>query len=167
MPAISSATALARRRRLATPWLLIGGYTTATLDLLAAVAYWAPQGVAPSRIPQSIASWLLGSEAYIGGAFTAVLGAFFYGHLMWGVVLLYHAMARRRPLLLRRPLVCGALYGAAAYVAIFQVLAPLCFGARPVHDAAWTATCLLVYASLVGIPCAFFSRAALAAVRAK
>lgn len=165
MPAITSASALARRR-LATPWLLIGGYTTATLDLLAAVAYWAPQGVTPSRIPQSIASWLLGPEAYTGGVFTAVLGALLYGQLLWGVVMLYHAIARRHALLLRRPRLCGALYGAAAYVAIFQVLAPLCFGARPVPDPVWTATCLLVYATLVGIPCAFFSRAALAATRA-
>ena len=164
MPAISSATALPRRG-LAMPWLLLGGYAAAALDLLAAMAYWVPRGIAPGRIPQSIAAWLLGPEAFAGGVSTAVFGALLYGQLLWGVTMLYHAIARRHPLLLRRPLACGALYGILAYVAIFQLVAPLCFGARPVHDLVWTATCVLVYATLVGMPCALFSRAALTTTR--
>jgi hypothetical protein len=160
MPAIAAAPSLPRRHGLAVPWLLVGGYTAAVLDLSVAVAYWAPHGVAPSRIPQSIAAWVLGPAAFSGGTLTAVFGALLYGQLLWGVASLYHAIARRHPLLLKRPLACGALYGIAAYASIFQLLVPLLCGVRPVVAPYWTATCLLAYATVVGMPCALFSRAA-------
>jgi hypothetical protein len=165
MPAIASALSHTRRPGPAVPWLLLGGYTAAVLDLSVAVAYWAPRGVAASRIPQGIASWLLGPAAFSGGMLTAVLGVLLYGQLLWGVATLYEALARRHPLLWRRPLACGAVYGIAAYVAIFQLLAPALTGMRPAVAPLWTATCLLAYATVVGIPCALFSRAARAATR--
>jgi hypothetical protein len=161
--ASASASALTRRRGLAVPWLLIGGYTMAVLDLAVAMAYWVPLGVRPGRIPQSIAAWLLGPAAFSGGALTATLGVLIYGQLLWGVAMLYEAMARRYPLLLRRPLACGALYGMAAYVAIFELLTPWLFGVHPIATPSWVATCLLAYATVVGIPCALFTRAARAA----
>ena len=163
MPATAPALSIPRRLVPATPWLLVGGYVAALLDLSAAAAYWMPRGLRASRIPQGIASWLLGPSAFSGGAFTAVLGFLLYGQLLWGVATLYDAIARRHPVLLRRPLACGALYGLAVYGAIFQVLVPLLTGARPAADPAWTGTCLLAYATVVGIPCALFSRAARAA----
>lgn len=145
------------------PWLLIGGYTVAALDLLCAAVYWAPHGVGAGRILQTIATWCLGPAAYTGGLASAAFGAVFYGHLMWGVVALYHALARRHPVLLRRPILCGAGYGAIAYFAIFAGLAPLLTG-KPANlgDAPWILTCIVVYTTLVGIPCALFSRAAAA-----
>jgi len=160
MPALVPASALPRRRGLAPPWLLIGGYTMALLDLAVAMAYWVPRGIAPSRIPQSIAAWLLGPAALSGGAPTALFGVLVYGQLLWGVAMLYAALARRHPLLLRRPFVCGALYGMAAYGAIFHLLAPLLFGTHPVTTPSWLLTCLLAYATMIGIPCALFARAA-------
>lgn len=150
-----------RVRHLSLPWLLLGGYTVATLDVLCAIAYWAPHGVTASRILQTIATWCLGPAAYSGGAATAAFGALFYGHLMWGVVALYHAIARRQPILLRRPILFGAAYGAIAYFAIFAGLASLLTG-KPADlgDPAWILTCIVVYTTLVGIPCALFARAA-------
>jgi len=145
------------------PWLLLGGYTVATFDMVCAIAYWAPHGVSASRVLQSIATWILGPAALTGGAATALLGAFIYGHVMWGVVALYHAIARRRPVLLQRPVRCGAVYGAIAYFAIFKVMAPLLTGKLPaIGDPAWELTCIVVFMTLVGIPCALFSRAAAA-----
>jgi hypothetical protein len=146
------------------PWLLLGGYTVATLDSLCAIAYWAPHGLSASRIMQTFAAWVLGPAALTGGIATAFLGAVIYGHLMWGVVALYHAIARRHPVLLQRPILCGSLYGLIAYCAIFKVLAPLLTGKLPaLSDPAWELTCILVFMTLVGIPCALFSRAAAAA----
>ena len=143
------------------PWLLLGGYTVATLDMLCAIAYWAPRGVDASRVLQSIPAWFLGPAAYAGGIATAVLGALLYGHLMWGVVALYHALSRRHPVLLRKPILYGACYGALAYFAIFGGLASLLSG-KPASlgEPAWILTCVVVYMILVGIPCALFSRAA-------
>jgi len=151
----------ARARQRSLPWLLLGGYTVAALDVLCAIAYWAPQGVGAGRILQTFAAWFLGPAAYSGGVATATLGALVYGHLMWGVVALYHAIARRHPVLLRRPILCGAAYGAVAYFAIFAGLASL-FTGKPASlgEPAWILTCIVVYMTLVGIPCALFSRAA-------
>ena len=163
MPAIAPVLGHTHRHGPAVPWLLVGGYTAAVLDLSVAAAYWAPRGVAVGRIPQGIASWLLGPAAFSGGVLTAVLGVLLYGQLLWGVATLYDALARRHPLLSKRPLACGAVYGIAAYVAIFQLLVPALTGIRPVVAPFWTATCLLAYATVVGIPCALFSRAARAA----
>jgi hypothetical protein len=147
------------RRSVNVPWLLVGGYVVATLDMLVAMAYWGRYGLSPSHILQSIATWLLGPGAYAGGLATAVLGAVLYGHLLWGVVALYRAVARRHPLLLHRPFLCGSVYGVLAYLAIFQVLAPLLSGTRAGFDRPlWLAVCVVTYAILVGIPCALFSR---------
>jgi hypothetical protein len=165
MPAFVPVLSPTRRHGPAVPWLLLGGYTAAVLDLSVAMAYWTPRGLAASRIPQGIASWLLGPAAFYGGMLTAVLGVLLYGQLLWGVATLYDALARRHPLLWRRPLVCGAVYGIAAYVAIFHLLVPVLTGMRPVAAPLWTATCLLAYATVVGIPCALCSRAAWAATR--
>src|SRR3546814_15174705 len=87
---------------------------------------------------------------------------------MWGVVALYHAIARRRPVLLRRPILCGAAYGAIAYFGIFAGLASLLTG-KPANlgDPAWILTCLVVFMILVGIPCALFSRTARSGARAR
>lgn len=164
-PAIASVSTLPERRSVALPWLLIGGYTSAVLDLAAAMAYWAPHGVPLSRIPQSIASWLLGPSAFSGGLLTAVLGTLLYGQLLWGVMSLYHAAARRYRVLLRRPVVCGSLYGVAAYAAIFELMVPLLFGVHPAADPLWKITCVLAYALLIGVPCALFARVAQGAAR--
>lgn len=149
------------RRSIVLPWLLIGGYTVAALDMLVAIAFWAGHGVPASRILQGPAAWILGPAAYSGGSFTALAGAILYGHLMWGVVRLYRALARHQPILRRHPFVCGSLYGAAAYFAIFQVMAPLVTGRLPdFQNLDWTLICVVTFMALVGIPCALFARMA-------
>lgn len=149
-----------RRRGTSTAWLMLGGYTVATLDMLSAMAYWAPHGVTPEHILQVVVAWLVGPIAFAGGWGTALLGALLYGLLMWGVVALYHALARKWPLLLRRPLLCGGIYGALAYPAIFRILVPLLTGNHSLPALPWMATCVIVYITLVGMPCALFARAA-------
>ncbi len=143
------------------PWLLLGGCTVATFDLAFAVLFWVPQGGSALRVLQSIASWFMGTPAYSGGAATALLGALAYGHLMWGVVALYRFASRRFPVLVQRPVACGAAYGALAYAAIFKLAVPLLAVHNPDSPRLdWTLSCVVVYMLLVGIPSALFSRAA-------
>src|SRR3546814_15893549 len=87
---------------------------------------------------------------------------------MWGVVALYHAIARRRPALLRRPILCGAAYRAIAYFGIFAGLASLLTG-KPANlgDPAWTLTRPAVFMTPVRIPPALFPRPARSAPRAR
>lgn len=150
-----------RRSSLPFPWLLLGGYTVATFDMSFAIAWWAPHGVSATRILQTIAVWVLGPAAYAGGTASALLGAVLYGHLMWGVVAFYNWLGKRHPVLLRRPLPCGAAYGVLAYVFIFHFMGPLLSGQPADYsDVGWIAACVAVFMSLVGIPCALFSRVA-------
>ena len=149
------------------PWLVLGGLTAGTLDLLVATLYWTWGGFEPIRslraILQAIASWVIGREqAIAGGWATALAGGVLHYGLMIAMVAGFHAASLRWPRLLQRPLQSGALYGAFLYVLMFVILVPY-FSAVQSHNAlppSWTVTCFLVYVLLVGIPCALFARTA-------
>ena len=141
-------------------WLPVIGILVGSADLAVAAAYWAPHGIAPIRIPQSIAAWVLGSDAArAGGWSTALLGMALYFYLTSLMVELYHRLGIRHDVLLRRPYVCGALYGIAMYCLLFKLAVPLWTGMpAPPEPATWTVTCLFAYALLIGIPGALFAR---------
>ncbi|HEY5972192.1 MAG TPA: hypothetical protein VIT22_09490 [Pseudoxanthomonas sp.] len=148
--------------RHATPWLLLGGVTAAFLDLSFAAIYWTTlHGSSTTQVLQSIASWVLGANAFTGGSQTAALGAALYAYLMCVLTALYHAAAGRYPVLLRRPLACGAAYGMGMYLLIFKFIVPN-FTAAPAQPPSltWTLVCVVAYAVLIGIPCALFTRIA-------
>ena len=142
-------------------WLLAGGCAAAFMDTLVAMAWWGPRGIAPEHILQGFTSWFIGPRAFAGGLGTALTGALIYALLMSGLVALYHACARRFALLWEQPLLCGAAYGALAYLAVFQLMVPALTGTHPTtHHMLWTGTCVVAYMTLVGPSCAFFSRVA-------
>jgi hypothetical protein len=58
-------------RSKALPAILAGGLIAGALDLTYALAFYGSRGTKPIRIPQSIASGLLGTEAYQEGFATA------------------------------------------------------------------------------------------------
>lgn len=141
-------------------WLLFGGVLVGTLDLAFATGFWfLREGVAPIRIPQSIASWVLGREAAIsGGVLTAALGMALYYYLTTAMVAGYHLLSGRHSLLLRRPLTMGTLYGVLMYALLFEVAVPLWSAAPPrPQPLEWTLACIAAYAVLIGIPSALFA----------
>ena len=142
-------------------WLLFGGVLAGTLDLAFAAGFWSLRsGMAPIRIPQSIASWVLGRDAATsGGIATALLGAALYYYLTTAMVTGYHLLAGRFTLLQRRPLAMGALYGVLMYALLFQIVVPLWSAASPRPEPLeWTLACIAAYAVLIGIPAALFAR---------
>jgi len=164
MKTLSFTALIPRTSRSTVPWLLIAGLTVGTLDLAFASAYWAMHDVAPSRILQVIAGWVLGREAALSGGWTTVwLGAALHYYLMTAMAAGYVLASRRLPQLLRQPLRHGALYGAFLYVLMFVVLVPLFSASHPPAKPPrldWQIACFLAYVVLVGIPCALFARAA-------
>jgi hypothetical protein len=142
-------------------WVLAGGITAGTLDILFAWAFWAVKaGLAMQRILQSVAAGLLGAATYKGGAATAALGLglhFFIAIAMSGA---YYVVARRWRLLVRRPLLCGAGYGLALYGVMNYVVIPLSAASRGSRDPLWIGSGVAVHALLVGIPIALASRQA-------
>jgi hypothetical protein len=160
MRAISSTGFAGLRTGSQAPLVGLVGVLGGCADLGFAAAYWLPQGVAPIRIPQSIAGWVLGSEAAIaGGPATAVLGIALYCYLTTLMVTLYVLMARRHAVLLRRPLLAGALYGVAMYPLLFKAIVPLWTGVpAPAEPLEFTLACFAAFIFFIGIPSALCAR---------
>lgn len=141
-------------------WLLMGGLAVGTADLVFAIAWWAPLGTAPIRIPQSIAGWIIGREAaFAGGLTTALFGALLHYYLMTAIVTVYHVAARNHAMLRAHPLACGALYGAAWFALVHGIAVPLFSAAPPRHFLPeWNLACLLAHMLLIGVPAAWMAR---------
>lgn len=142
------------------PWCLLAGAVAGLADLGAAILYWwVADGVPPLRIPQAIAAWVLGREAFAGGLTTAVAGTVLFVVLTWGLAHLYASLATAWPPLRRHPVRGGLVYGALAYVVVFHIAVPLFAveGAAPTRVDG-IAFGLLACAMLIGLPCAWAAR---------
>ena len=105
--------------------ILLGGCTAAVLDILDPIIFFHfRNGTAPIRIPQSVASGLLGRPAFSGGINTALLGLalHLFIALVWatGFVL----AARAMPFLHQHPIRSGLLYGALIYIIMNYLVLP-------------------------------------------
>jgi hypothetical protein len=141
-------------------WIALGGLAVGSADMLFAMAWWAQSDTPPARILQSVWAWIVGREAaFGGGAATAFAGAALYFALMSAIVAIYHAAAREHRVLRERPILLGALYGAAWFVLLHLIVVPLFSAAPPkrfIPD--WYLACLLAHMVLIGIPAAWMSR---------
>jgi hypothetical protein len=150
--------------RLPSPYLyvLAGGLVAGTLDITYACIFWAIKaGVAPLRIFQSVAAGLLGKASFDGGAATAALGLTLHYFIATTMALAYYLVAKRWPLLTRRPGLFGATYGLLLYLIMNYVVVPLSAAGSGSKDSVWVALSIAVHALFIGIPCALFARLAL------
>lgn len=159
-PVLPSARFAGHARPAAWAWIVVGGLAVGSADLLFAMAWWAQSGTPPVRIVQSIWAWIVGREAaFAGGMASAAAGAALYYALMSAIVAIYHLAARDYRALRDRPLLAGALYGAAWFVLLHVVIVPLFSAAPPrrfLPD--WNLACLLAHVVLIGIPTAWMAR---------
>jgi hypothetical protein len=141
--------------------VLLGGLTVGVLDIADAFVFFGLRGVPPILILQSIASGLLGKEAFSGGLPAAALGMLLHFFIALAIVTTYYLASRRLPVLVRQPVACGLVYGLLVYAFMNLVVLPLSaagsggFPAPPV-----LANGLLIHALGVGLPSALFARAA-------
>jgi hypothetical protein len=133
-----------------------------TFDIAYACLFWAvKRGVPPVRIFQSVAAGLLGEASFEGGQRTAALGLGLHYFIALSMSGTYYLVARRWPLLWRRPLLCGAGYGLLLYAVMNYVVVPLsAAGGGGPKDPVWIALSVAVHALLIGVPIALFVRAA-------
>ena len=143
------------------PWSAVAGVGGAIVDLAVAAAYWSQFHVDPIRIPQGIAAWFIGPEAYAGGMAAAWFGLLAYCTLVCGACALYRKTAQRWNGLQRRPFLYGSAYGVLAYGVIFWIVAPLLTGSGGSTKPGWIALCVVTYAVAIGIPAALAARARL------
>lgn len=139
---------------------LAGGALAGVLDIAFSTGFWVLKGTPALIVPQSVAAGLLGSEAFRGGAATALLGLLLHFAIALAMALAYWFASRRLPLLVRRPFACGALYGVLLYLFMNRVVLPLS-AARPPAFAfdGWFVGSVFAHCVLVGIPIALAARA--------
>jgi uncharacterized membrane protein YagU involved in acid resistance len=120
----TAATAAARQR---VPWagVLLSGLAGGALDLVFAFVFYGYQGAGPQIILRSIASGLLGPGAFSAGAWVPPLGAALHFFIAVCAAFVFYLASRALPVLVRRAVPCGAVFGAAMYVFMHQVVLPL------------------------------------------
>jgi len=102
-----------------------GGLIAGTLDILAAFVVTGFKGRGPDVVLHGIASGLLGPKAFRGGIATAALGLACHYAIAFGAAAAYYAVSRVLPVLVRRAVICGLLYGVVVYVVTNYVIVPL------------------------------------------
>ena len=103
-----------------------GGLIAGTLDLTAACVYsWLRAGVQPVRVFHSIASGLLGAEAFTGGTKTALLGVALHFLIATTAAAVFYLVSRKWLFLIERPILAGLLYGIPVYAFMNFIVIPL------------------------------------------
>jgi uncharacterized membrane protein YagU involved in acid resistance len=101
------------------------GLIAGTLDISENLIFNAFRHITPTQIFQYIASGLTGVWAFHAGMASVALGVAIHYTiaLFWTAV--YYAASRRFGILIRRPVVCGLVYGGVVYLVMNFVVLPL------------------------------------------
>lgn len=139
--------------------VVLGGLTAGVLDILDAFIVSGTRGVSPTRVLQYIASGVLGPAAFQGGALTAALGLALHFLIACSAAGVFFVLSRRLPLLIRRPIVSGIVFGLAVWAVMQYVVVPLSLvsSARGGPSPLMLANQLLIHALGVGLPIALFA----------
>ncbi len=142
-------------------WVVIGGLVGGLFDITYAIVFsWYRSAVPPARILQSVASGLLGRPAYDGGTATALLGLGLHFGIAICAASVYWLASRRLPLLVARPVLAGAAFGALVFAFMNLVVIPLSrFPGTPAYPPVILFSGLLVHMGF-GVPIALAARRA-------
>lgn len=140
--------------------IVIGGLAAGVIDISDAFIVAMINGRSPVRVLYAIASGVLGAAASQGGAAAAALGLALHFFIATTAATVYYLASRKLPLLVRRPLIAGPLFGLMVWAVMYHVVLPLTFG-RPYAMPVWTqfANQLGIHAFGVGLPIALIATA--------
>lgn len=138
---------------------LIAGACAAVIEMIPILTIQSALGVSPLRVFQSIASGLLGRDAYAGGAATAWLGAALHLFISLVAAAVYVMVAVRWSSFARRPLLAGSAFGVACYAVMSYLVLPLSAVAFPrASDLRMIAMSLGIHVAAFGWPIALVAR---------
>ena len=138
--------------------IVTAGLLAGALDITAAITLYAFRGVSPIRILQSVASGLLGREAFSGGAATAVLGTCLHFSIATTAAAVFYLASRRLPVLVRRAVPSGVAYGLAVYTFMNYVVLPLSAVAKRPFVLSTAIAQVIIHIFCVGLPIALTVR---------
>ena len=129
-----SSKSLPPKRRRAVSLVLWIGLLAGTLDITDNLIFNALRGITPRMVFQFIASGLIGRKAFGAGFASVVLGVILHYVIALTWTAIFYAASRKLPILIRRPVISGLLYGGAVYLFMNFVVLPLS-GIPRVHSA--------------------------------
>lgn len=156
-----------RERPLAFETILYGGLAVGVLDALDAVTFYGLRGVSPARVFQSVASGLLGADAFQGGLATALFGLPLHFLIALIIAAIYYGLSLRLPILTRQAVASGLIYGLVVYYVMNYVVVPL--SAAPHFKSSYASALngVIGHAVLVGLPVALIVRRSASGSRTK
>lgn len=149
--------------------VIVGALAAGLLDIAAVFTFWALRGVAPTAILQSIASSVLGADAFSLGFSAAMLGLLLHFTVSFVFAAAYVAVSAWLTMLRTRPWLFGIAYGALAYVIMTFLVVPL---SRAEFGQSWPpppvnlAASVFIHLFLFGLPIALAASRIAAPARA-
>jgi hypothetical protein len=134
----------------------LAGLIVGTLDLLWAMAVYSPHH--PLKIPQAVASGVLGKSSFEGGGGTIVLGIALHFLIAYGAATVYFVASRFLKVMVQHPVWCGILFGYLVYGFMHLIVLPLS-AVSPSHSPfLYQAAEFLEHGFAVGLPIALLIR---------
>ena len=139
--------------------IFLGGLIAGTLDLTAACVYsWLRASVSPIRVFQFIASGVLGTDSFTGGAKSAVLGVALHFLIATGATTIFYFASRAWFFLIEHPIVSGLLYGIPVYAFMNFVVLPLSQVTQRPQPMSSRLINLMILMFCIGLPIALIVR---------
>jgi len=132
------------------PAIAVGGLIVGILDLAYAIVVYAPTH--PIRVPQAIASGVLGAQSFRDGMASAVLGVFLHFVIAFGAAAAYYLASRKLTFLVTRPVLWGIVYGGWVYIFMHTVVLPLSAGGHSHAPLIYRVTEFVEHWFFVGLP---------------
>ena len=135
---------------------LLGGLAAGTLDIVYAFVFASQRGRSPLWVFQSVASGLLGRQAFDGGMATGIVGVICHFTIATIFATFFSIASNWIPALRRQPLICGALYGVGVWIVMNTLVLPLsAFPLKVSYPPMAIARGFVSHALLVGIPISY------------
>lgn len=142
--------------------ILWGGLVCGALDITAAFVVYGSFGLKPVPLLQGIAAGLLGPRSFEGGLPTAALGLFCQFFIAFSVATVYCLASGWLPVLVRRAIICGALYGVVVYFFMNRIVVPLSAARKYPFSFRMMIIGLIIHIFCVGLPVGIAARRFLA-----
>ncbi len=155
---LNAPATFSKRKTGAIPAILSGGLIAGILDLTYAIVFCAWRGIKPIRVPQAIASGLLGVKSFQEGIPAATLGVALHFLVALTAAAVYYAASRKLKLLTREAILCGMLYGMAIYFFMNFVVLPLSAAPKFRSTPLSIACDFVVHMLFIGLPIALAVR---------
>src|SRR5215831_13092445 len=136
-----------------------GGLLAGIFDLTQAFIGYSLMGSTPFRILQAVAGGIFGRQhSREMGWTSAAIGLLSHFTVAFGAATVYYLASRKLRVLVRRPVLCGFIYGELVFLFMYFVVIPLSAIGHATYNLATYITGPIGHPFLVGLPIALCVR---------